>query len=194
MRGRRPAPDSGDTFGCLETEFEQTVSHGACVRHPEIWPVDLHSLRVAQEASDDARGQSNDEAQRPVHRGRGNAGLGTSWHTALRSMKKEIDLHRFKREDDAAVLNAVQNPSVQQRGDIGVYGLHISLHAARRFADGNRTSSTHRLEQFPPLSCQHFPEKLGCGESDARRFLSLPCLPDTDKICHRLARRADVKR
>jgi hypothetical protein len=58
-----------------------------------------------------------------------------SHFTGLCGMEKKLDLHRFEREDDATILNAVENSGVQQRSDVTVYGLHIPLHAACRFAD-----------------------------------------------------------
>ncbi len=61
-------------------------------------------------------------------------------------MEKELNLHCFEREDDTTILDTVENPGVQECGDVTVYGLHIALHATCRFADGNRTGSAHRLQ------------------------------------------------
>jgi hypothetical protein len=69
------------------------------------------------------------------------AGFVISRHTGLCSMKKKLDLHRFEREDDATILNAVEHSSIQQRSDVTVYGLYIPLYAACRFADGNGTGN-----------------------------------------------------
>ena len=49
--------------------------------------------------------------------------------------EQELDLDRLERKDDAAAFGAINNTCLEQRGDIGMNRLHITLNASGGFAN-----------------------------------------------------------
>jgi len=59
-----------------------------------------------------------------------------AWHAAtLSRMQQELDFHRFERKNDAPVVGAIEDSSIEQCGNIAMNGLHITTNPPRSFAD-----------------------------------------------------------
>ena len=69
----------------------------------------------------------------------------------------EIDVDRIVGEFDHPVFRAIDDACIQQRVNVGMNGLDVTIDTARDLADRQRPCARRSAEDRPTLLCQDFP-------------------------------------
>lgn len=73
-----------------------------------------------------------------------------------RHAERNVRLRGVVRKPDPAIVGSTQHACVQQAGmDVSVHTLHIAMHAARGFMDGDRSLAGKSLQQILVSGSQH---------------------------------------
>lgn len=87
----------------------------------------------------------------------------------LCGLQFELNLHPIVRKLDSTGFGSIQNSSSQQRGNVRMHCLNVSIDSPRGFPNRNRPGATQRFQQFPSLGGQDLPQQLRGGERDPGR-------------------------
>src|SRR6185312_7195663 len=80
-------------------------------------------------------------------------------------LQGEVHMHGVVGEAHA-LRRAFEHACVDQGGDVAMHALHVALHTACHFADGQLALPGHGAQDFPALGGEHLPQQFDRSEGD----------------------------